>query len=55
MNAKFMADAEQEVEKEWAADTAFDVEEQRCREVGGVEEESDDNDWTGPDLEENAA
>jgi hypothetical protein len=28
----------------WVADMAFNVEEQRCREAGAAEEESDDND-----------
>jgi hypothetical protein len=59
MDAKFIADAEQEVEEEWAAHAAFDAEGERHREAADAKDESDDDDfefeWNGPDPEEKAA
>jgi hypothetical protein len=56
MNAKFMADAEQEAKEERAAHAEFDAKQQHCREAATVGEESDrdkdDDDWSGPDPEE---
>jgi hypothetical protein len=58
MDAKFMAHVEQEAEKERAAHTVFDVEQQRHREAAATENESDDDyefDWNGADPQEKAA
>jgi hypothetical protein len=57
MNAKFMADAEQEAEEERTAHAVFDTEQQHRREAAATEEESDNDDnfdWSGLDPEEKA-
>jgi hypothetical protein len=58
MDAKFMADAEQEAEEERADHAAFDVEKQCRRDMAAAKEESDDDDdfdCSWPDPEEKAA
>jgi hypothetical protein len=58
MDAKFMADAEKEVEEERADHAAFDAEQEQRREAATVVDESDNDfewDWNGPNPEEKAA
>jgi hypothetical protein len=56
MDAKFMAEAEQEAEEERAAHATVDAEQQCHREAAAAEEESDDDDfdWSGPGPKEKA-
>jgi hypothetical protein len=52
MNAKFIANVEQEAEEERVAHAAFDAEQQHHMEAAAAREESDDNDdfgWSRPD------
>jgi hypothetical protein len=58
MNAKFMADAEQDPEEERAAHAAFDAEQEHRKEAMSAQEESNDDgdfDWSGSDPKEEAA
>jgi hypothetical protein len=53
MDAKFMADVEQEAEEERAAHAAFDAEQEHRREATAAEDKLDDEDfefdWNMPD------
>jgi hypothetical protein len=58
MDARFMADAEQEAEEERAAHAAFDAEQERRSEASAADDDSSEFDWSsddGLDSKEKAA